>query len=195
MTDEGLTREFARVLAEFKRGGTEAGERLWSLVYDELHAMAHRRLRRGGPGNTLNTTALVHEVYLKIGKERELGVADRGHFMALACKVMRQILVQNARYHGAKKREAQHLAKTFDDDLTGEEPGEVDILALNQALKDLEAVDKRLVAVVECRFFGGLSAEETATILAVSSRTVERDWIKAKMYLYSMLREEAQRSS
>ena len=183
------TEQFANVLSAAKNGDIAAEGQLWNLVYKELRNLARRRLRNSRPGDTVSTTVLVHEVYLKIGGEKGLAVNDRSHFMALACRAMRQFLVQNARYRNAKKREGDQFPVTFDENIRGLGSEKVDLIQLNSALETLEALDKRMVQVVECRYFGGLSSQETAQALEVSARTVERDWTKAKMYLFQALTE------
>lgn len=161
--------------------------RVWSQIYEELRAVAHRELRRERSGHTLVTTDLLHEAYLKLVGQAELARRDRAHFFAIACRAMRQVLVDYARKRNAEKRlpgkdavpfqEAMHLART----------GPRDLLALNEALERLSEFNERLGLVVELRFFGGLTTEEAAEVLEVSSRTVERDWTRARAYLYRIL--------
>ena len=184
------TGEFGELLTQIRAGDALAEEQLWEMVYQEIKNLARRRLGGRPAGTTLSATALVHEVYLKIGDQNALNVKDRGHFMALVCRVMRQVMVQNARYKGAQKRGEFQTPLTLGEPMDHNHSGPVDLIALNRALKDLHEVDPRLVTMVECRFFGGLSAEETARVLDVSVRTVERGWTKAKLYLLKSLRQK-----
>ena len=184
--------EFIKALTGSKEGDEEAKHKLWTMTYNELKRLARNRLRQSKPGRTISTTVLVHEAYLKLGSSGGLKVEDRSHFLALSCRAMRQILVQYVREKNAHKRMAHQKAVTFEENISGMDPTQINLLAINQVLNELEQVDKRLVQVVECRFFGGLSADETAEVLKVSSRTVERDWVKAKLYLFKALEEPQQ---
>jgi RNA polymerase sigma factor (TIGR02999 family) len=158
-------------------------DRLLPLVYDELRRVAHRQLGRERPGHTLSTTALVHEAYLRLVDQTRARWVDRAHFFAVAAGVMRRILVDYARRFRAAKRggDAQHV----DLDLAQvslDERSEV-LINLDEALGRLAELNPRLSQVVECRFFGGMTEEETAEALGVTDRTVRRDWIKAKAWL------------
>jgi RNA polymerase sigma factor (TIGR02999 family) len=160
---------------------------LLPLVYDELRELARRRLRDEQAGHTLDTTALVHEAYLRL-KPLDAGQwRDRAQFFALASKVMRHVLVDYARRRSADKRGGGRTSITLDPDRHAIDPRLPEFLAVNDALDQLAALDARLVQVVECRFFGGLSAEETAEALGTSLRTVERDWVRARAYLHALL--------
>lgn len=176
-----------RILALRGSGGSTS-DGLLPLVYDELRAMAHRQLQRERTDHTLNTTALVHEVYLKLVDQKRATWEDRAHFFAIAARVMRRILIDYARRHHAAKRGTRQRVPL---DATAEEVGadeRADVLvALDDALTRLAAIDARLVQVVECRFFGDLTEDETATALGVTARTVRRDWIKAKKWLHRAL--------
>jgi RNA polymerase sigma factor (TIGR02999 family) len=168
-----------------------AWEELLPLVYDDLRAVAHRQLQRERTDHTLNTTALVHEVYLKLVDQQRATWEDRAHFFAIAARVMRRVLIDYARRHRAAKRDGMREPVPLDvapEALLGtaDERAEV-LVALDDALTRLAAVDARLVRVVECRFFGDLTEEETATALGVTARTVRRDWIKAKKWLHRAL--------
>lgn len=177
-----------RLLALRGSSGSTAWEGLLPLVYDELRAMAHRQLQRERTDHTLNTTSLVHEAYLKLVDQKRATWADRAHFFAIAARVMRRILVDYARRHRAAKRGTRQRVPL---DATAEEVGAEEraelLVALDDALTTLAAVDARLVQVVECRFFGDLTEDETATALGVTARTVRRDWIKAKKWLHRAL--------
>ena len=185
----------ARLLEELRDGDADALNRLLPLVYDELRAIARRELRRGRPGGTLDTTALVHEAYLKLVDRRCVQPADRAHFLGIAARAMRQVLVDRARRHATAKRGGDVQRVTFDEHLVAgtlaaDERAEA-LLALDEALTRLTALSARLGSVVECRFFGGLSEQETADALGVTTRTVRRDWVKARAWLHRELYGEA----
>jgi RNA polymerase sigma factor (TIGR02999 family) len=155
------------------------------LVYDELRALAHRA-RQGEPQDaSVTTTALVHEAYLKLTASRH-AEWPRAHFFGVAARAMRQVLVDFARTRRAAKRGAGRAPLTLDDNLVADEQAE-GIVELDEALRLLEDVSPRLVRVVECRFFGGLTENETAEVLGLTSRTVRRDWVKAKGWLNQTL--------
>jgi RNA polymerase sigma factor (TIGR02999 family) len=172
--------------------GVRAGDRtefdrLFASLYEELRRLARRHLRHRTPGQTLDTTALIHEAYLRMVDQSREEWADRAHFFAYASRVMRTILVDNARRQGAAKRGAGALRFSLESrDLPLEEQSEF-VLALDEALDRLGALSERLARTVECRFFGGMTEEEIAAALAVSGRTVRRDWLKAKAWLYAEL--------
>jgi RNA polymerase sigma factor (TIGR02999 family) len=166
----------------------EAAARLWAMVYDRLRGMAHHELLGERRGHTLATTALVHEVYLRLVDETRISWRDRAHFYALACRAMRHILVDYARQRNAQKRQGRRHEVPLEEALGMASDRSEDLVALDEALEQLAARDERLGRVVECRFFGGLSSEETAEVLGSSLRTVERDWSRARAYLYQALR-------
>lgn len=181
--------EVTALLSALGRGERSALGQLMPLVYDRLHEIAHRQLRRG-PGASLDTTALLHEAYLKFADQNaHPELRDRGHFLAVATVTMRHILVDYVRKRTARKRggDAEVLALE-DRDLGIAARGE-DILALHEALEELARLDPRLATLVELRFFGGLTVEEAAEVMAVSPRTVKRDWRKAKAFLHHALSE------
>lgn len=151
--------------------------------YAELRAIAHRRLFGQAFGGTLSTTALVHEAYLRLVDPSRVEWRDRAHFLALTALAMRNVLVDRARAQRAGKRAGAHQHVTFDDErVTLEDQAEV-LLQLDEALERLAAWEPRLAQVVECRFFGGLTETETAEALGVTPRTVQRDWVKARVLL------------
>jgi len=162
-------------------------DELLPKVYEELRELARRRLRDEQDGHTLDTTALVHEAYLRLKPLDDGQWRDRAQFFALASKVMRHVLVDYARRRSADKRGGGRTSITLDPDRHAIDPRLPEFLAVNDALDQLAALDPRLVQVVECRFFGGLSAPETAEALGVSLRTVERDWMRARAYLHELL--------
>ena len=177
------------LLAAWRAGDRTAVDRLFPVVYDELRRIAHRQLGRDRPDHTLGTTALVHEAYLKLVDQTRAQLTDRAHFFAVAARAMRRILVDYARRHRAEKRGGARAPVSLDDTALPATQRADTLVALDEALMRLAEVDERLSRVVECRFFGGLTEEETAEALAVTARTVRRDWVKAKGWLAQALRE------
>jgi RNA polymerase sigma factor (TIGR02999 family) len=169
------------------RDDPSADSRVWSQIYQELRAVAHRELRRERAGHTLLTTDLLHEAYLKLVGQTELAQRDRAHFFAVACRAMRQVLIDYARKRNADKRAPARQAVPFQEAMDLARTGPRNLLALDEALTRLSEFNERLGHVVELRFFGGLTTEEAADVLDVSPRTVERDWSRARAYLYRML--------
>lgn len=179
-----------RLLEEWREGDETALDRLMPSVYEELRLIARRQLRRQCAGHTLNTTALVHEAYLRLAGPIGSACADRAHFFALAARAMRHILIDYARSYRRVKRGGGWRRISFDEAvLAVEEQADV-LLALDEALTRLAAVDQRLCRVVEYRFFGGMTEDEAAAALGVTGRTVRRDWLKAKLWLYAELAED-----
>ena len=177
----------ATLLRHWRRGSRDALDSLFPLVYDDLRHKAHRALRGQPSGLTLSTTALVHESYLKlIGSER-VSWQDRAHFLALAARAMRFVLVSYARAHGAQKRGGGRTPIDLDEDLALSDDRAEEMLALDEALERLSALDERLGKTVELRFFGGLTVEEISETLGVSQSTVKLDWQKARAWLYREL--------
>ena len=182
--------EVTTLLRDAERGDADLVERLLPLVYDELRALARAQRRRGGP-QTLVTTALVHEAYLRLVRG-EL-VPDRRYVFAAAARAMRNVLVDHARYYARQKR---GRAVTYDPEALGGAPAEgaeheaARLLDIHDALERLAGLDARAARVVECRFFGGLSVEETAAALDVSEPTVKRDWRRARAWLHAQLGDE-----
>lgn len=182
-----MPEDITAILHQARAGDREALERLLPLVYHELRAMAHRRLSAERPDHTFNTTGLVHETYVKLVDQTRVEWRDRGHFFAVAAQAMRRILVDYARRHGSTKRGGgRSRVPLHAADLTVTEGADV-LIDLDNALTRLTELDARLGEVVECRFFGGLSEEETAVALGVSARTVRRRWAKARALLYTWL--------
>jgi len=177
------------LLVAWRAGDRAAFDRLFPLVYDELRRVAHRQLGRERPDHTLGTTALVHEAYLKLVDQTRAQLTDRAHFFAVAARAMRRILVDYARRHRAAKRGGAQAPVSLDDTMLLADQRADTLVALDEALTRLAEVEERLSRVVECRFFGGLTEEETAETLAVTARTVRRDWVKAKGWLYQAMRE------
>jgi RNA polymerase sigma factor (TIGR02999 family) len=169
-------------LRESNGARPESLDSLMPLVYDHLRQIA-RRQRNLRASETLNTTGLVHEAYIKLSDHARVSWSDRSHFFALASVAMRHVLVDHARARLSQKRGGVQHPVTLEDDLVAADAQPDVLLELNDALERLAVVDPRLARVVECRFFGGLSEEETAETLAVTTRTVQRDWAKARMLL------------
>ena len=177
-------------LIEAYRGDAAAEERLWAMVYDALRQIAHRELQGMRKDHTLTPTALVHEVYLKLVDQTQVTWRNRAHFYGLACRAMRNILVDYARRRNAQKRRGQKQHVALDQAIVMAEDRSEALIALDQALEELANRDAKLAQVVECRFFGGLTTKETAEVLEVSVRTTERLWNRAKTYLYLALRDD-----
>lgn len=180
-------------LHALKSGAPGADTRLAELVYGSLRAIAHRQLKAERVDHTLATTGLVHEAYLKLIDQSRADWSDRSHFFAIAARAMRRILVDYARKHRALRRGGQQPVLSLDDTDAGaiaatERADE--LVALDEALVRLAEIDERMSRVVECRFFAGLTETETAEVLGVTPRTVARDWVKAKGWLYMALRDD-----
>ena len=179
--------ETTQILADASRGDRSAADRLLPMVYDELRALAGSYLHAERPGHTLQPTALVHEAYLRLVDETSVDWNGRTHFFALAARAMRRILVDEARKRHSVKRGGDLKRITFSAEGTPAEAQLVDVLALEEALTRLGALDERANRVVELRFFAGLRVEETAHVLGVSARTVEADWRMARAWLSRQL--------
>jgi RNA polymerase sigma factor (TIGR02999 family) len=175
--------EVEQLLAELSAGKEEAGENLVVLLYDELRALAKRYMRRERPDHTLQTTDLIHEAYILLGGGKEKSWQDRSHFMRVATRAMRRILIDHARRKRLANPENWPKGEPLIMTPVFVEESMVDLLALDEALIQLAEEDPKAAQVVELRFFGGLSVEETAEIMEVSTRTVKRDWRAAKAWL------------
>lgn len=184
------THEVTRILQAWGQGDDTALEQLILVVYRELKRIAHRYMVGERQGHTLQTTALVNEAYLKLIDSRKVNWQNRAHFFAISAQLMRRILVDFARSRGYQKRGGGAQAVTLDEGLLGSQERGRNLLALDDALKALSEVDPRKSKVVELRFFGGLSVEDTAEVLKVSPDTVLRDWRMAKAWLARELGEE-----
>ncbi len=186
-----MSSDFTQRLIDAREGTPSAVNDLFHQVYDELRLLAHAQLRRMQPGHTLQTTALVHEAYLKLCDRTRLDVRDQAHFYALSAQAMRQILVDYFRKNRAEKRGGMRKPNVFQDGLIPiEDRGDV-LLALDEALTRLATLNERLSKVVEYRFFGGMTQERIAEVLGVTDRTVRNDWRKAKAWLARELQSEA----
>lgn len=177
--------EITGLLLAWRDGDRSAFDRLFPLVYDAMRRIAHRQLGREQSGHTLDTTGLVHEGYLKLVDQTRAQWEDRAHFFAVAARAMRRILIDHARRHRAAKRDGEQVSLDGVTLLADERAAM--LVALDDALTELGDIDERLGRVVECRFFGGLTEEETAHALGVTARTVRRDWVKAKGWLHQAL--------
>ena len=182
--------QVTELLARWRHGESAALEELMPLVYDELRRLAHRYMKRERPGHTLQTTALANEAYLRLVDANHLEWQDRAHFFAVAAQIMRHLLVDRARARRYAKRGGGAHRVTLDETAVISRENAPDLLALDEALTRLWALDQRKSRVVELRYFGGLSAEEAANVLEVSVVTVKRDWLKAKAWLYRELNSE-----
>ncbi len=175
------------LLLQASGGDSTAIDRLFPLVYDELRRIAHRALQRERSDHTLGTTGVVHEAYLKLVDQTRVGWRDRAHFFAVAALAMRRILVDYARRHRRAKRGGGARPVTLDEGVVSLDERAENLVALDEALTRLSALNPRLSRIVECRFFGGLTEEEIAEALGVTTRTVKRDWAKARGWLYQEL--------
>jgi RNA polymerase sigma-70 factor, ECF subfamily len=178
------TEQITQLLAGWGRGERTALDQVTPLIYKELHRIAHRYMRRERPGHTLQTSALINEAYLRLIDQRETRWQNRAHFFAIAAKLMRRILVDQARKKEYAKRGQNPLRVSLDEDIAASGGRQTDLVALDDALKDLETLDQRKSRVVDMRFFGGLSLEEIAEALDISVPTVEREWRSARAWLH-----------
>ena len=190
----GVSSQITELLEAWRAGRTEAFDQLFALVYDELRSLASGYMQRERPDHTLQTTALVNEAYLKLLGHKDLILENRLHFFAIAARVMRQILIDHARTRQYKKRGGQTLKVSLDEAAIFSDERAADLLALDDALKQLATIDARKSQVVELRFFGGMTIEETAKYLGVSLNTVVRDWELARAWLYQYIYEKSDES-
>lgn len=179
------------LLRAWSRGDEEALQKLMPLVYEQLHAAARRYMARERAGHTLQTTALIHETYLRLVDVRHINWQDRAHFYAICAQLMRRILIDFARSRGYKKRGGAAPHVNFDEAVLVTAQPDANLVALSEALDRLALVDARKGRVVELRFFGGLGVKETAEVMKVSADTVMRDWKVAKVWLLRELRRGA----
>lgn len=179
--------ETTDLLQSWTEGDPEALNRLLPHIAAELHTMAERALGRERIGHTLQPTALVHELFLRLVALRKVHWKNRSHFFGYAAQTMRRILVDHARRHLAGKRGGNLVKVELSPEIAADGPRELEILAVDQALEDLARLDARQAQIVELRFFGGLTAEEIAELLGVSPTTVHREWATAKLWLFRAL--------
>ena len=189
------THEVTQLLRAWTTGDDQALDKLTPLVYEQLRHVARHFMAGERPGHVLQTTALVNEVYLKLVDCGQMNWQDRAHFFAVSAQLMRRILVDFARSRDYQKRGGGVLHLSLDETPSICDEPDMQLVALDDALKALAAVDERKSKVVEMRFFGGLSIEETAEVLKVSSETVQRDWRLAKVWLLRELSEESRRGA
>jgi len=175
--------EVTKLLKDWSAGDESALDKLMPLVYDELRRLAHQHMRREKRGHTLQTSALVNEAYLRLVDQGNINWEGRGHFFGIAARLMRQILVDQARRRNFAKRGGGAIRVSLNEATTVAQEQSANVVALEDALKSLEKIDPRQGEIVELRFFGGLSIEETANVLKVSTGTVMRDWTFARAWL------------
>jgi len=189
------SRDVTGLLQAWGQGDEEALQKLMPLVYEQLHGAARRYMARERPGHTLQTTALIHETYIRLVDVRQVKWQNRAHFLAICAQLMRRILIDFARSRGYQKRGGAVPHVQFDEAILVTSKPDVNLVALDDALNRLALVDERKSRVVELRFFGGLGVRETAEVLKVSSDTVMRDWKLAKVWLLRELRGGARRGA
>jgi RNA polymerase sigma factor (TIGR02999 family) len=181
----------ASLLSFPESGGNESLDRLIPLLYEELKRVAHRQLRREAPGQTLRTTDLVHEAYLRLVDQTQVTRRGRAYFFAAAARAMRQVLIDRARRRRAAKRGGGQLDVDVDPATIAVDEFAEGLVDFDAALEELARLSPRQARVLECRYFGGLSVEETAEALEISARTVKYDWALARAWLYGVLRQDA----
>lgn len=179
--------EVARLLRDWGSGNQQALEELLPLIYNELRHLAHNFLYRERPGHTLQTTALVHEAYLKLIDQKDARWQNRSHFFAIAAQAMRRILIDSARRHAAMKRGGPQEKLSLDEAPDASLEPNTKLLALDEALKALAEIDPDQSRIVELRYFGGLTIDETAEVMSVSAATVKREWAMARAWLHQAL--------
>ena len=181
--------EVSQLLRDWSNGDQAALDKVMPVVYQELHRMAHHYMRKERAGHTLQTTALVNEAYLRLADYKRMRWQSRAHFFAVAAQVMRRILVEQARSKKFEKRGGGAQKISLDETAIVSAERSAEVIAVDEALTDLESWDPRKGRIVELRFFGGLSIEETAEVLKVSPTTVQREWRSAKAWLYRAISE------
>ena len=190
MTRSHAPDQVTQLLIDWSNGDQDAVEQLFSLVYEELRRLAHRYMRRECRGHTLQTTAVVHEAYLRLIDQKHVQWQNRAHFFAIAARMMRRILITHAQSHAYAKRGGGALKVSLDEAAVLSPARAGELISLDEALKGLAGIDVRRSQVVELRFFGGLSNEEIAEVLKISPNTVMRDWNVAKAWLYREMSKE-----
>jgi RNA polymerase sigma factor (TIGR02999 family) len=177
----------SRLLAEWREGNKQAFEEMLPLIYDELRRLAHSFLNRERQGHTLQTTALVHEAYLKLVHQRDARWQNRAHFFAIASQAMRRILIDSARKHIAEKRGGGGEKLSLDEVAAISPEPNTNLIALDLALTRLARIDSQQSRIIELRYFGGLTVEETAEVLSLSPATIKREWTMARAWLHQAL--------
>jgi RNA polymerase sigma-70 factor (ECF subfamily) len=183
------SQDVSQLLADWSNGDQAALDKLLPLVNTELRQLARRYMRRENPGHTLQTSALLNEAYLRLIDQKTVRWQNRAHFFGIAAQLMRRILIDHARSHHYAKRGGGALRVSLDEAAAVTEAQAAELLAVDEALEKLTAMDARKGRIVELRFFGGLSLEETAEVLGISSPTVQREWRAAKAWLHRILSE------
>jgi len=178
------------LLQAWSAGDQQAADQLLPLIYSELHALAGHYMRHERPWHTLQSTALVHEAYLRLVGKQGIAWQSRAHFLALAAREMRRILIEHARARKSEKRGGGEWTVPLTEDDVTVPPKEVELLALDEALQGLESMDRQQAQIVELRYFGGLTVQEMAHVVGVSIATVDRKWRSARAWLYCQLVEE-----
>jgi RNA polymerase sigma-70 factor, ECF subfamily len=186
--DASSSSDVTILLSELRKGDPDAASKLIPLVYNELRRLAGHYMRQERPDHTLQATALVHEAYLKLIQQRSVDWQGRAHFFGIAAQLMRRILIDHARGHLREKRGGAQQALPLDEALVFSPGQSSELIHLDEALERLAKLDARQSRIVELRFFGGLSNEETAEFLGISSKTVKRDWSLAKAWLHGELK-------
>jgi RNA polymerase sigma factor (TIGR02999 family) len=181
--DSPVSHDITQLLVAWTNGDQAARDQLMSVVYEELHRLARRYMRRESPGHTLQTSALVNEAFLRLVDQRNVHWQNRSHFFAIAAQMMRRILVDYARSRKYAKRGGGERALSLDEELIVSEERRAEVVAVHEALEELAKFDVRKSQIVELRFFGGLTIDETAEVLGVSPGTVMADWTVAKAWL------------
>ncbi|MCB1049144.1 MAG: sigma-70 family RNA polymerase sigma factor [Acidobacteria bacterium] len=187
-TKKQLPSSFTQFLKEARDGDEHAQHQVWEMAYLELKRVAQRLIHNEWHESPISATVLVHESYLRLQELLPDRALNKTHFLAFACKAMRQILVEQARYRNAQKRNNGQIELTLEDGAMVQSSAET-VLAVEQALTHLHQIEPRLVQVIECRYYGGLSNQEAAEVLGLSRRSIERDWVRAKSLLLKLLAE------
>jgi RNA polymerase sigma-70 factor, ECF subfamily len=180
--------EVTALLNRMRSGDREAGDRVAGLVYEELHRIASREMRHEREGHTLQTTALVHEAYMRLAGSQSLEIQNRGHFFAVASQQMRRILVDHARSSGAQRRGGTAIRVDLDKLQLAAAERSIDVILLDESLRELERLEPRAAKVVELRYFGGYTDKEVVDALGVSLATVRREWEFARSWLFDKMR-------
>ncbi len=181
--------EVTQLLVRLKSGENEVYEKLYPLIYDELKQLAHRHMKHQRADHTLSKTELVHEVYLKMVDQTTINFSDKSHFLAISSRCMRQILIDHARKKHAQKRGGKDKDLTYIDEIfSRQKKNAKELIDIDNALNELEQLNERLAKIVEMRFFGEMTIEDTAEALNISKSTVKRDWMKARGWLYKELK-------
>lgn len=180
--------DVTQLLHDWRSGDDQARDRLVDALYEELRRIARRHLRGEAPGHTINTTGLVHEAYVGLMRADAVSAQDRAHFLATASRVMRHVLIDHARARASAKRGGGRLRVPLSEDVAEAQATDTDVLDLDRALDRLADQDGRMARIVECRFYGGMTIEETSVAVGAAPRTVRREWTRARAWLFRELR-------